>query len=63
MEFIIDIRDRLDGFSANGFQPIGPTTVGSRYEGAEGNFNFQFSVEEEAPHRLKEIKLGKPSNP
>ncbi|TDI75596.1 MAG: hypothetical protein E2O84_04125 [Bacteroidetes bacterium] len=57
MDFIVDVRDRLDGFTATSFRPIGPTTVGSSYESEQGDFDFQFSVETDAPHRLTTIKF------
>jgi hypothetical protein len=59
MTFIEDVRNRLEGFSPNGYRPIDGTTVGATHETSDVSIGFTFSVEPDAPFRLTAIKFDK----
>ena len=59
MVFIEDVRDRLDGFSPNGYRPVNTTTVGATHEISGESISFTFAVEPDEPYRLTAITFDK----
>ena len=57
LAYITEIRGLLEGFASPGYRPLGPTTIGTFHDHALGAIDIEFSVEDEKPHRIIEIKL------
>ncbi len=57
LAYIQEVRGLLGGFASQGYRPVGPTTIGTTHDHSLGAIDIEFSVEDEKPHRIIEIKL------